>query len=141
MEGAQMKTRLAVPALFAAVVTVAPLLAHHGVSRTFDAGKVTTLQGVITRVAWANPHVSISMEVKNANGAITNWSIEMAAPNSLHRDGIRPESFELNKSCSIEIWPAFDGSPHANGRKLTFADGRSFDIHDKWTDITVKPAK
>jgi hypothetical protein len=113
---------------------VAPLLAHHGVSRTFDASKVTTLQGVITKVMWGNPHVSISMEVKNTNGAITIWSVEMAAPNSLYRDGMRPGSFELAKSCSIEIWPAFDGSPRANGRKLFFADGRTFDIHDKWTD-------
>ena len=136
-----MKTQLAIPALFVAVMTVVPLLAHHGVSRTFDAGKVTTLQGVITKATWGNPHVSISMEVKNANGAITIWSVEMAAPNSLYRDGMRPESFEINQSCSIEIWPAFDGSPNANGRKLIFADGRSFDIHDKWTDITVKPEK
>src|SRR6185436_16144531 len=87
--GRAMKTQLAIPALFVAVMTVVPLLAHHGVSRTFDAGKVTTLQGVITKVVWGNPHVSISMEVKNANGAITNWTIEMAAPNSLYRDGMR----------------------------------------------------
>ena len=136
-----MKTRFACPALFAVIVTVSPMLAHHRASRGFDKNKVTTLQGVITKVTWINPHVSMSMEVKNASGGVTTWKVEMAAPNSLFRDGMRPESFELNKSCSIEIWPAFDGSPQANGRKLIFPDGRSFDIHDKWTDIADKPAK
>jgi hypothetical protein len=54
---------------------------------------------------------------------------------------MRPESFELNKSCSIEVWPAFDGSPQANGRKLIRAGGRSFEIHDKWIDVSVTPQR
>jgi hypothetical protein len=49
-----------------------------------------------------------------------------------------PATFELNKSCSIEGWPAFGGKPEANGRKLLLADGRSFDIHDKWGDMPAK---
>ena len=58
------------------------------------------------------------------------------------RGGIRGQDFELAKLCSVEIWPARDGSKTASGRNLTFADGKSFDISDKFGDAVLNiPAR
>ena len=43
-----------------------PLLAHHSFSAEFDATKSITPSGVVTRVAWAKPHVYFLVDVKDA---------------------------------------------------------------------------
>ena len=129
-------------ALFVFILVAAPLLAHHSIAVGFDATKATTIQGVITKVEWINPHAWITLETKDTNGSISRWHIEMGSPNTLLRGGIRGADIELAKPCSAEIWPARDGSKTATGRKLTYADGKSFDISDKFGDALLNvPAK
>src|SRR5882672_2892250 len=108
-----LRTLLTVQVVFA--LTVSPLVAHHSVAREFDQTRATTIQGVITRVEWTNPHVRITLESKGANGSISSWLVEIAPPNVLKRDGIPKDVFELAKSCTMEIWPARDGSKTATG--------------------------
>jgi hypothetical protein len=115
------------------------LFGHHSVLVGFDDTKVKTVQGVITRVEWLNPHVRLFMDVKSPTGSITNWNIEIASPNALSRLAIKGNTFEVGKSYSVEVWPARDGSSVANGRKITFDDGRAFDIGDNFG--AVIPAK
>ena len=128
-------------ALLVISLIAAPLLAHHSVAYGFDATKAATIQGVITKLEWVNPHAQITLETKEANGAISSWHVEIAAPNALYRYGIRREDFELAKSCSMEIWPARDGSKTASGRKLTFADGKTFDVRDTFGEISGTPIR
>ena len=109
-----------------------PAVAHHRVSATFDENKATTLHGVVTMVNWANPHVTLTRAVHEPNGAITTWQIGIAAPNALHRDGIRMEMISIMKNCDILIWPARDGSRVGAGRTITFESGKSLDIHDRF---------
>lgn len=119
----------------------APLLAHHLAAKEFDETKATTIQGVITKVEWMNPHVWITLESKDANGLVTSWRVETRSPNALLREGIRGEDFELAKSCSMEIWPARNGSNVASGRKLTFVDGKTFDVRDTFGVLLGTPIK
>jgi len=131
------------PALLVLVgLIAAPLLAHHSIATGFDATKATTIQGVITKVEWTNPHVGITLETKDASGLLTAWRVEGRSPSTLFQGGIRREDFELAIPCSVEIWPARDGSKTASGRKLTFAGGKSFDISDRFGDALLNvPAK
>jgi hypothetical protein len=113
----------------------APLLAHHNVTKEFDQTKAVTIQGVVTKVEWMNPHAWITLKAKGTNGVAITWHVEIAAATVLLRTiGIRPEDLALGQSCSMEIWPARDGSKTAYGRKLTLADGKSFDIHERFSD-------
>ena len=52
------KKRLTLAAA-ASLVAVLPLGAHHSVSDEFNASKVVTLKGVISKVDWVNPHIFI----------------------------------------------------------------------------------
>ena len=71
-----MKKLLAALGLITALLIVAaPLFAHHGRGATYDMKKQVTLKGVITEVAWRNPHVAIYMDVKDAGGGkVVNWA-------------------------------------------------------------------
>ena len=51
----------------AASLLMLPLSAHHEITAKFDPAKTTRLQGIVTLVDWANPHVHIFMNVGTGN--------------------------------------------------------------------------
>ena len=53
----RIRHRIRAALLAAAVCGAAPVLAHHSFQAEFDIGKPMTLQGVVTKVEWINPHV------------------------------------------------------------------------------------
>ncbi len=64
-----------------------PLLAHHSFNTEYDATKKVKLTGVVTNVAWTNPHMRVYVDVTDAKGKVTNWNLELTSPNSVRRQG------------------------------------------------------
>ncbi len=65
----------------------APAAAHHGFDTEYDAAKKVKLTGVVTQVAWTNPHMRVYIDVTDAAGKVTNWNMELTSPNSVQRQG------------------------------------------------------
>ena len=103
---------------------VAPASAHHAFAAEFDAKKPVRLQGTVTKVEWVNPHAWIHVDVKKPDGTVDKWMIEGGTPNTLFRRGITKNSLLPGAVIVIEGYQAKDGSLRANGRDLTFPDGR-----------------
>lgn len=132
------KYRLAVlMAVILAVAFVAPLFAHHSIASEYNATRATTISGVISKVEWVNPHSWIYLNVKDSIGEVTTWRVEMASVAALKKAGLDKSMIDLTTTYSMEIWPAIDGSKHASGRTLTFSDGRSFDVSDKFPQSPI----
>ena len=102
----------------------APVVAHHAFSAEFDAKRPVKLEGVVTKVEWINPHSWIHIEVKKKDGTPENWMIEAGAPNSLTRRGFTKESLPIGTKIVVDGYQAKDGAARANGRDLTFPDGK-----------------
>jgi hypothetical protein len=98
--------------------------AHHSFAAEFDAAKPVKFQGTVIKMEWINPHPWIHVEVKGDDGTIRVWMIETAAPNSLIRRGFTKNSLPVGSVINIAGFQARDGSLRANGRELTFLDGR-----------------
>ena len=81
-------------------------------------------KGTVTKMEWVNPHTWLHMEVKNASGAVENWAIEAGTPNVLFRRGFTKETLKPGIEVVVDGYRAKDGSRRANGRDVTFADGR-----------------
>src|SRR5262245_24279302 len=64
-----------------------PVLAHHSFSTEYDGTKKIKLTGVVTNVAWTNPHMRVYIDVTDATGKVTNWNLELTSPNSVRRQG------------------------------------------------------
>jgi hypothetical protein len=64
-----------------------PLAAHHGFDTEYDAKKKVSLNGVVTKVEWTNPHMHVYIDVTDTSGKVTNWNLEMASPNTVIRQG------------------------------------------------------
>jgi hypothetical protein len=101
------------------------LVAHHAFSAEFDASAPVTLRGPITRIEWINPHAWIHMEVKSASGEAESWMVEGGTPNTLQRNGITRDSVKVGTVIVVEGYKAKDGRLRANGRDITFPDGRT----------------
>jgi hypothetical protein len=102
----------------------ARLSAHHAFAAEFDANKPLTMKGTITKMEWLNPHVWLYMDVKMENGAVENWAFEAGTPNVLFRRGFTRKSLLPGTVVVIDGYRAKDGSRRANGRDITFEDGK-----------------
>jgi hypothetical protein len=101
-----------------------PAWSHHAFTAEFDANHPIKLRGTVARFELINPHSWIHVDVKNPDGTVTRWMIEGGTPNTLLRHGITKKSLPIGEEILIDGYRAKDGSNRANGRDVTFADGR-----------------
>lgn len=98
--------------------------AHHSFAAEYDSKKPVTLKGTVTKVEWTNPHARFYIDVKDENGNVTNWNLELASPNVLTRNGWTRHSLNVGDQVMVEGAQAKDGSQMANARTVTLADGK-----------------
>jgi hypothetical protein len=101
-----------------------PLWAHHSFAAEFDPAKSVKLRGTVTEMEWINPHSWIHIDVKGADGKVVPWMVEGGSPNALLRRGFTKAALPAGTEILIEGYQAKDGSNRANGRDITFADGK-----------------
>jgi hypothetical protein len=102
----------------------APLFAHHGRGSTYDGQKVTQIKGVVNKVSWRNPHIGIYIDVKDASGKVTTWSIEHSNVSTLSRLGYGRQTLQPGMEVTAFINPGSKGEPIGLCRKIVLADGK-----------------
>ncbi|MBI2149633.1 MAG: hypothetical protein HYU27_03380 [Acidobacteria bacterium] len=108
----------------ALLMAAAPAPAHHAFSAEFDGTKQVNLRGTIARMDWINPHAWLHIDVKETNGAVTRWMIELGPPNSLIKRGWSKKSVPAGIEVLVLGYQAKDGAKRANGRDITMPDGK-----------------
>ena len=112
---------IAVAGLF---MSAAPVFAHHAFAAEFDAKRPVKLRGTDSKMEWINPHAWIHVDVKGPDGNVVSWMIEAGTPNTLFRRGFTKNSLAQGTEILVDGYQAKDGSNRANGRDVTFVDGR-----------------
>ena len=105
-------------------VAGASVQAHHAFAAEFDANRPVALQGKITKMEWINPHSWMHLDVENEDGTVDSWMIEAGPPGALVRRGWSKDSVMPGTEVLVEGYQAIDGAFRANGRDVTFTDGR-----------------
>lgn len=98
--------------------------AHHAFSAEFDANRPVQLKGTVAKMEWINPHAWIHVDVEVEGGKVERWMVEGGTPNTLFRRGFTKQSLLPGTVIFVDGYQAKDGSMKANGRDLTFEDGR-----------------
>ena len=119
-----MNAKVAVGGVVLLLAVTVPTWAHHAFSAEFDAAQPVQLRGTIARVEFINPHSWFHIDVTEEDGTVTRWMIESGTPNALFRRGVTQNSLPVGTEILVDGYRALDGSNRANGRDITFPDGR-----------------
>jgi hypothetical protein len=114
-----MRVRLlgALVAILAVHDAAAPAFAHHGFTVEFDASKCANMKGTLSGITWENPHAYLQMDVKDADGKVHTWNLEMVTPNALKRNGTTRQDFveNMGKPISVRACPTKAGGTPYRG--------------------------
>ena len=121
------------------LVAAVPAWAHHAFAAEFDADKPVKFTGSVTKMEWVNPHAWIHIDVKGADGKVTEWMIEAAAPNALLRRGWTKNSLLRGTEIVVDGFQAKDGANRANGSVITFTDGKKLFVGSSAGDPGAAP--
>jgi Family of unknown function (DUF6152) len=107
-----MKAIVAIMFCLLVVVASAPVSAHHAFAAEFDAKNCSDVTGILTKVAYENPHAYIFL---NVNGEETTF--QLSSTSNLRRGGATPAV--LNASLNKEV--LVRGCASKNGEKNRYA--------------------
>lgn len=90
---------------FFLLVIGVPALAHHSVSATFDPERTVEAEGVITAVAWRNPHILFTL--RTADG--TEQILDSHSLSIMRRLGAAEPFVEVGDTVKAAGWPSRRG--------------------------------
>ncbi len=128
-----MRKSLPIAAALGLLAMTAPMSAHHSFAAEYDAQKPVKMTGTVTQMEWINPHAWIHMDVKKPDGKVESWMVEAGAPNALLRRGFNKNSLLPGTVITVEGYQAKDGANRANGRDITYQDGRKLFVGSSGT--------
>jgi uncharacterized protein DUF6152 len=137
-----MRIKLALMAVCSGLLLAAvPAWAHHAFAAEFDAKKPVHFEGKVTKVELINPHSWIHVDVKNADGTVTNWMFEAGSPDVLLRRGFTKTSIPAGTDVVVDGYQSKDGSNRANGRDITLPNGQKLFLGSTGTGAPYEEKK
>jgi len=114
--------------LCAFVIAGTAVQAHHSLAGVYSLGKESTVKGTFKAFKIVNPHSSMKLEVKNADGTATEWSFVGGSAGQIARFGLKdgPNALHVGDEVTVTCTPAADGkSPVGLLVAITYQDGHT----------------
>ena len=108
----------------------ASLEAHHSLAGVYDMKGEKEVTGTLTIIKFVNPHGSMTVAVKNADGTMTDYVFTTGSATTLAGRGIGKNSDVLRAGDVItaKFIPTRNGSPLGFLKSITKADGTVISI-------------
>ena len=82
--------------------------AHHSAAQ-FDFGRTVSITGVVQKFQAINPHMRLTLRVKDAKGT-RDIEFEGHSTNNMYRSGYRDKMINVGDTITVNIAPLRDGS-------------------------------
>ena len=103
----------------------APISAHHSWTADYDGDKPVTVQGVVSKVEWTNPHTHFYIDVKDPNGTVKTWNFEMASTLALERGGWTRRTQPVGTEVTVSGFGGRAVVERAIANSITTAEGKA----------------
>jgi hypothetical protein len=116
--------------------------AHHGFQYEYDGTKVITTTGVLTKVDWENPHIYFYVDVRDADGKVSNWRFEGSSVSLVQRTGTKRGDLadNIGKTITVTSCPGKGGALKGAAWKVVLPDNREVSIgRNRYYGDTGKP--
>jgi hypothetical protein len=108
--------------------------AHHSAVQ-FDFGKQVQYTGTVKEFSAINPHMRMTLELKNTSGAGTHEvKFEGHSTNNMYRAGYRKGMVQAGASVTVNAAPYRDGTEGGYVIAVTLADGTFFGMKGRAQD-------
>jgi hypothetical protein len=120
------------PGVFGVLATLAalPASAHHSWAR-YDGDNVITVEGEITAIEWASPHVVVQFTVPGDGAEPTAWTMEMDPPILLGRYGLRHDVLKPGMHIKLTGVRAKSGAPMMRAVTVEVDDGTVYRVSSR----------
>src|SRR5262249_46077804 len=91
--------------VFGGLMAGASVQAHHSTAGIYDPAKEVTVMGALSKLQFVNPHGSITVTVKNADGTTTDWTFTTGSATALAQRGITkvgPSALKIGEEVTVK---------------------------------------
>jgi hypothetical protein len=123
--------RILTVAVCGGLLASAGVQAHHSLAGVYDIRGSGSVSGVLTKVAFTNPHGAMTLQVTNPDGTKTDWILTTGSANTLANLGFGtggPNTVKAGDPVTITYFPARNGKPLGFIRSIVLADKREIEI-------------
>jgi len=103
-----------------------PVFAHHSWTAEYDSKKPVTVNGVVTKVEWTNPHTHFYVDSTDESGKVTNWNFEMASTPALERSGWSRKTLPIGTKVTVTGFGGREVLQRAIVTSFKGPDGKEF---------------
>lgn len=114
--------RMSVALLAGTLLTAGAAQAHHSFPAQYDADRPATIEGMVTKVEWRNPHVYFYMDVFDDEGNVTEWAFELSNVSAMRGRGWSSDTLKAGDLLQVSGSLARDNSPLLNATVVKRSD-------------------
>jgi hypothetical protein len=104
-----MQFRAFILAVICATAIAVPVWAHHS-HGNYDLSQWTPMEGVVKQVVLVVPHSIVYMDVKDAKGETTTWTLEATSVRGILANGVKREDVKAGDKIKVRCHLLRDGS-------------------------------
>ena len=101
------------PLVLALLIAAGTVVHAQPVPLLYDEGRQIALEGIVTRIEWVNPRAYVLVDVRERDGAVSNWAIEIGNPLELEQRGWTRTTIRIGEAVTVQAVPARGDSKRA----------------------------
>jgi hypothetical protein len=128
-----MKATLIALIVGASLAQASLVIAHHS-QTMYEPDKRVTVEGVVSRWVWTNPHTWLFVDVTTPSGVET-WGFEANSAATMARAGWKRTQFAAGDKVSVTGWPMKNGEKKALLNRVVSASGEVKELNGNGPQI------